>query len=133
MVLMDVHGQVDIDRFIILYSQSDIHKDAVNWGAGRRAGVQSGHGVGPWPLPELSRLDSCTAGGEEAAPRRTGGPPSSRELRGGPGLAAKLGGWDALRRALRMLPPRPHRQLRLVGLKVILRGRQGLFEARRGH
>ena len=45
--LIDVHGQVDIDRFIILYSQSDIHRDAVNRGAGRRAGVQSGRGWGP--------------------------------------------------------------------------------------
>lgn len=47
MVLIDVHGQVDIDRFIILYSQSDIHRDAVNRGAGQRAGVQIGRSAGP--------------------------------------------------------------------------------------
>lgn len=49
--LIDVHGQVDIDRFIILYSQSDIHRDAVNRGAGRRVGVQSGRGWGPGRSP----------------------------------------------------------------------------------
>ena len=72
MVLIDIHELVDIDRFIILYSQSDIHRDAVNRDAGRRAGVQSGRGVGPRPRPELSRLDSCTAGGEEGALRWDG-------------------------------------------------------------
>lgn len=76
MVLIDVHGQVDIDRFIILYSQSNIHRDAVNRGAGRRAGVQSGRrALGPRPL--LYRLDSCTAGGEEGAVRPDRGPPPS--------------------------------------------------------
>lgn len=62
MVLIDVHGQVDIDRFIILYSQSDIHRDAVNRGAGRRAGVQSGRGAGRgWPRPHPSSPGSTLA------------------------------------------------------------------------
>ena len=34
--------------------------------------------LGPWPRPELSRLDSCTAGGEEGALRRERGGPSPR-------------------------------------------------------
>lgn len=73
MVLIDVHGQVDIDRFIILYSQSDIHRDAVNRGAGRRSGVQIGRSAGPWPRPELSQLDPCAAGDEDGGLRRDKG------------------------------------------------------------
>jgi hypothetical protein len=56
MVLIDVHGQVDIDRFIILYSQSDIHRDAVN-GRGPESGCAKWAGaLGLWPLALLARL-----------------------------------------------------------------------------
>lgn len=48
MVLIDLYGQVDIDKFTILYNQSDIHRDAVNRGMGLRAGVQNGCNVAPW-------------------------------------------------------------------------------------
>lgn len=48
MVLIDLYGQVDIDKFTILYNQSDIHRDAVNRGVGLRAGVQNGCNVAPW-------------------------------------------------------------------------------------
>ena len=63
MVLIDLYGQVDIDKFIILYNQSDIHMDAVNRGVGLRAGVQNGCNVGPWQYSEISWLDSGTVGG----------------------------------------------------------------------
>lgn len=65
MVLIDLYGQVDIDKFIILYNQSDIHRDAVNRGVGLRAGVQNGCNVGPWQYSEISWLDSGTVGSED--------------------------------------------------------------------
>lgn len=65
MVLIDLYGQVDIDKFIILYNQSDIHMDAVNRGVGLRAGVQNECNVGPWQYSEISWLDSGTVGSED--------------------------------------------------------------------
>ena len=52
MVLIDLYGQVDIDKFKILYNQSNIHRDAINRGVGLRAGVQNGCNVGPWQYPQ---------------------------------------------------------------------------------
>lgn len=52
--------------------------------------MQSGRGAGPWPRPELSRLDSCTAGSEEGAFRRQD--LLARERSRGP--APRLGFWE---------------------------------------
>ena len=65
MVLIALYGQVDINKFTILYNQSDIHRNAVNRGVGLRAGVQNGCNVGPWQYPEISWLDSRTVGSED--------------------------------------------------------------------
>lgn len=56
MVLIDVHGQVDIDRFIILYSQSDIHRDAVNGRGPESECAKWAGALGLWPLALLARL-----------------------------------------------------------------------------
>ena len=68
MVLIDVHGQADIDRFIILYSQSDIHRDAVN-GRGPESGCAKW--AGPWGCgPARSRGSTLArVGSEEGAVR----------------------------------------------------------------
>lgn len=65
MVLIDLYGQVDIDKFKILYNQSNIHRNAINRGVGLRAGVQNGCNVGPWQYPKISWLDSGTVGSED--------------------------------------------------------------------
>lgn len=59
--------------------------------------MQSGRGAGgggAWPRPELSRLDSCTAGGEEGGGSSPGQGDHflARERSGGSGPVAKLGG-----------------------------------------
>lgn len=103
-------------------------------GRGPESGCAKWARLGPWPRPELSRLDSCTADGEEGALRRErGGPllaPGGSRAEG-LGLRRSLGGWDARRQALSRLPPRPHRQLPLLGLKIGLRG-TGQARAPRG-
>lgn len=88
MVLIGVHELVDINyRFMILYSQCDIHREAVCL----RAGMQCRRAWGPGSAPKLSRLDFRTAAGEEGS--GTGGHLLARKPSGGPEPVAKLGGW----------------------------------------
>lgn len=89
MVLIDVHGQVDIDRFIILYSQSDIHRDAVN-GRGPESGCAKWAGaLGLCPLALLARL----LHGRAVRKGLFAGPPPGPSVEQRAGLAAKLWGW----------------------------------------
>lgn len=89
MVLIDVHGQVDIDRFIILYSQSDIHRDAVN-GRGPESGCAKWAGaLGLCPLALLARL----LHGRAVRKGLFAGPPPGPRVEQRAGLAAKLWGW----------------------------------------
>lgn len=91
MVLIDVHGQVDIDRFIILYSQSDIHRDAVN-GRGPESGCAKWAGaLGLRPRALLARLLYGRAGSEEGVVRWDRGPPLGPSVKQRAGLTAKLG------------------------------------------
>lgn len=78
MVLIGVHELVDINyRFMILYSQCDIHREAVCL----RAGMQCRRAWGPGSAPKLSRLDFRTAAGEEGALRWDRRPPPSQEAK----------------------------------------------------